>query len=161
MKEKLITPAGLVRLEDELDRLKTDGRREITERIRRALAMEADASANADYLAVREDQAYLESRIARLEERVDAARVAEPDPANDILDLGERVRIEDLDTGRKHDYQLVGSFEANPGVGWISNESPLGRALVGRRTGDVAVVDAPKGTRRFRIVAIRQPAAVG
>jgi len=159
MKETLITAAGLVRLSEELHRLKTTGRHEVAERIRHAISTDADATANADYLAAREEQALFEFRIARLEQRLDAARVAEPDAENGVVDVGERVRLRDLDTGVRHDYELVGTLEADPGAGRISVESPLGRALMGRRKGDVAVVEAPKGQLRFRVLAIELPAA--
>jgi transcription elongation factor GreA len=155
----MITPAGLLRFGQELDRLKTVGRQEIADRLRGALAADADASASADYLAAREDQALLEARIARLEQRLDAARVAEPDVQNGVVDLGERVRLRNLDTGAKHEYELVGSLEAEPAAGRISAESPVGRALIGRRRGDVALVEAPRGRLRFRIVALDVPAA--
>jgi transcription elongation factor GreA len=159
MNQTLITPAGLARLTDELDRLRTAGRQRITERIRHAIATDADPTANADYLDAREAQALLETRIVKLEQRLAAARVAEPDAANDAVDLGERVRLRDLDTGRRFEYELVGSLEADPTAGRISAESPLGRALIGRAKGDVAVVEAPKGRRRLRILAIEPPAA--
>ena len=159
MKQMLITPAGLRRFEEELDRLKTAGRRAIADRLRLALSTDADAGSSADYHAAREEQALLEARIARLELRLDAARVAEPDVRNGVVDLGERVRLRDLDTGAKHEYELVGSLEAEPAVGRISAESPVGQALIGRRRGDVALVDAPRGRMRFRIVAIDVPAA--
>jgi transcription elongation factor GreA len=158
MKETLITFAGLARLCDELDRLKTTGRQEVAERIRHAVATEADPSAGADYLAAREEQALLEARIARLEQQLAAARIMEPDAANGAIDLGERVRLRDLDTGSPVEFELVSSFEADPGSGRISAESPVGRALLGRREGDVALVDAPKGPIRLRIVAIENPA---
>ncbi len=161
MKEMMITPAGLMRFGQELDRLKTVGRQEIADRLRDALATDADASASADYLAVREDQALLEARIVRLERRLDAARVAEPNVRNGVVDLGERVRLRNLDTGARHEYELVGSLEAEPAAGRISAESPVGRALIGRRRGDVALVEAPRGRLRFRIVALDVPAATG
>lgn len=156
MHETLITPAGLARLGDELDRLRTFGRQEITERIRAAIATDADASANADYQAAREEQGLLEARIAQLEQRLESARVVEPDASNSVLDLGERVRIRDLDTGARHEYELVGSLEADPGLGRISAASPLGQALIGRRRGETAVVEAPAGRRRFTILSVRQ-----
>jgi transcription elongation factor GreA len=159
MKQMMITQAGLLRFEEELGRLKTAGRQEIAARLRLALSTDADTSASADYLAAREEQALLEARIARLESRLDAARVAEPDVRNGVVDLGERVRLRDLDTGAKHEYELVGSLEAEPAAGRISAESPVGQALIGRRRGDVALVDAPRGRMRFRIVAIDMPAA--
>jgi transcription elongation factor GreA len=159
MNETLITPAGLIRLTDELDRLRTLGRQEIAQRIRSAIATDADASANADYQAAREEQAILEAKIARLEQRLAAARVVEPDASNNILDLGERVRVRDLETGARHEYEVVGSLEADPTAGRISASSPLGQALIGRRRGDVAVVEAPKGQRCFTILSVTQPRA--
>ncbi len=160
MRETLITPAGLVRLNAELDRLRTIGRQEITDRIRHSVSMEANVNENADYLAAREEQALLEARIERLERRLAASRVAEPDPGNDVVDLGERVRLRDLKTGARRVYELVGTLEADPATGRISAESPLGRALIGRRKGDVALVEAPKGRFRFKILAIEAPAAL-
>ena len=157
MNEKLITAAGLTRLKDELEQLQTSGRRAITERIRAAISTDADASANADYQAAREEQALLEARIARLEQRLVAALVAEPDATNDVIDLGERVRLHDLETGARLEYELVGSFEADPMSGRISAASPLGRALIGRRRGEVAVAETPKGRRRLRVLALTQP----
>jgi transcription elongation factor GreA len=159
MHETLITPAGLERLTEELERLRTDGRREMADRIRHAISTDADASANIDYLAAREEQALLEARIVRLEQRIEKACIAEPDAANGVLDLGERVLLRDLESGSRLEYELVGSLEADPWAGRISAASPIGRALLGRRPGEVAVVDAPKGRRRLEILAVGQPAA--
>lgn len=157
MKERLITPEGLSRLSEELEHLKTVGRRRATERVRAALATDADPTANADYLAAREEQHRLEGRIALLENRLAETRVAEPNATNGIVDLGERVRLHDLDTGARLEYELVGSLEADPIANRISAESPLGRALLGLRTGDIALADAPNGRRRFEVVAIESP----
>jgi transcription elongation factor GreA len=154
MNERLFTAEGLARLTEELDRLRTTGRREVAERLRHAVAAEADPSTNADYNEAREEQARLEARIARLEDRLAAARVVGPDHANDTVDVGERVRLRDLDTGSRLTYELVGSFEADPACGRISAESPVGRALIGRRRGEVALVQAPKGEVRLRVVSI-------
>jgi transcription elongation factor GreA len=155
MKETLITPAGFARLQEELERLKTSGRHEITERIRNAISTDADATANSDYLAAREEQALLEFRIARLEQRLDATRVAEPNARSGVVELGKRVRLRDLDTGTRHEYELVGALEADPAAGRISVESPLGRAVLGRRRGEEAVVEAPIGQVRIRILSIQ------
>jgi transcription elongation factor GreA len=154
MNERLITAEGLTRLNDELDRLRTAGRQEVAERLRHAVAAEADSTTNADLMEAREEQVRLETRIARLEERLAAARVVGPDNGNDTVDVGERVRLRDLDTGSRFTYEVVGSFEADPAAGRISAESPVGRALIGRRRGDVALVQAPKGEVRLRVVAI-------
>lgn len=160
MHETVMTQAGLERAMDELERLKTVGRREIAERIQRVLATDANVEESPDYLDAREEQALLELRIARLEDRLGAATIAGPDETNGVIDVGERVRLRDLDTGRRVEYELVGAFEADPAAGRISVESPLGRALLGLRKGDVAVVHAPKGELRFKILRIELPMVV-
>jgi transcription elongation factor GreA len=154
MNETLITPAGLARLSEHLDRLKTEGREAVARRLRDAFTSDADPSSNADYLAAREEQAMLERRIAELDRRLDGALVAEADGANGVVDVGERVRLRDLDSGRRVAYELVGSLEADPAAGRVSIESPLGRALLGRRRGETVAVDAPKGTLRYKITGI-------
>jgi transcription elongation factor GreA len=154
MNETLITEAGLARLCHELDRVKTTGRQEVVERISNARSTDADPTANADYLAACNEQARLEARIARLERRLAAARLVTPDATNDTVDQGERVRVRDLDSGSNAEYELVGSFDADPAAGRISAESPVGSALIGRRRGDVALVQAPNGPVRLRIDAI-------
>lgn len=160
MNEMLITPAGFARLTEELERLKTVGRDEMGDRLQRAMATDADATANSDYLVAREEQALLEARILRLEQRLDATQVAEADPANDVLDLGERVRLRDLDTGDRVEYELVGLFEADLRAGRISAESPLGQAVIGRRKGEIALVETPRGQLRFKILAIEPVEAI-
>jgi transcription elongation factor GreA len=106
------------------------------------------------YLGVREDQALLERRIAMLQERIAFAQLVEPDASNGSVDVSERVRLRDLDTGEKVDVELVGSFEGDPFEGRISVASPLGEALLGRRRGEVAIVDAPRRRTRFEVLAV-------
>jgi transcription elongation factor GreA len=154
MNERLITPAGLARLEAELERLETTGRLEVAERLREAAASEADLSASADYQAAREEQARLEGRIARLAQRLAAIQIAESDAGNGLLDLGERVRLRNLDTGARVEYEVVGTFETDLSAGRISAASPLGRALLGRRRGQTVLVDTPSGPLRFKVLAI-------
>jgi transcription elongation factor GreA len=154
MNDTAITQEGLGRLVDELERLTTAGRREVAERIRHAVSTDANPTENADYLDAREEQALLERRIATLEQRIGEAVLVSPDAGNGVVDVGERVKLRDLDTGAKVEYEVVGSLEADPGSGRISSVSPLGRALVGRGRGEIAVVEAPKGLFRFEILAI-------
>ena len=156
MRDNAITYEGLARLTDELVLLTSQGRREMAERIRQALSTDANPAENADYFAAREDQAQLERRISMLEERIAAAELVDPDGANGVVDVGERVRLRELASGEEIAYELVGSTEADP-RGRISSVSPLGRALLGRRPGDVVVVDAPLGERRFELLAIETP----
>ena len=154
MNEMLITPAGLARLEAELDRLRTDGRRNAAERLRHAAATEADVTESADFRVAREEKDRLEAQIAQLERRLAETEIAEADADNDVIDLGERVRLRNLDNGTRIDYQVVGTLEADLLTGRISAVSPLGRALLGRRRGDIVRVEAPGGVRRFKILRI-------
>lgn len=154
MDETVITRAGLARLSEELERLKGDGRREIAERLKRAVANETNHAENADYLAVRDDQVLLERRIARVEERLLSARLTDPDPDNGRVDVGERVRLRALDSGKRLEVELVGRLEADPTHGRISIASPLGKALLGLRRGEIVDVDAPRGRLRYKILAV-------
>jgi transcription elongation factor GreA len=157
MTEPFITREGLARLTEDLERLSYSGRREVAERIRDALSTDANSVENADYHSAREEHALLERRIAILQERISSAQLVEPDPSNGTVDVGERVLLRDLDTGEQVEFELVGSFESNPFEGRISVASPLGEALLGRRQGEIAIVDAPKGEMRFTIMAIDAP----
>ena len=158
MSERLITGAGFARANEMLEHLKTTGRREIAERLRQVVASETNATDDADYLAAREDQVLLERKIAQLEQRLAHARVAEPDGANGVVDLGERVRLRDLETGERVEYELVGSLESDPAAGRISAASPVGSALLGRRKGEVVVAEVPKGGKvHLKILEIDVP----
>jgi transcription elongation factor GreA len=154
MNEIVITPEGRERLDAELERLTTEGRREIAERLKHAAASEANCAENAEYLAVREDQALLERRIALLAERLQSAQVIEPQLGNGRVDVGERVRVRDLESGARLELELVGTLESDATAGRISVASPLGRAILGLRRGEIAEVDAPRGTLQFKILAV-------
>jgi transcription elongation factor GreA len=154
MDELVITRDGFERLSEELERLTTDGRRDIAERLRSAAATEANAEENAVYLGVREDQALLERRIALLEERLRSAQVVDSQLGNGRIDVGERVRLRALESGQRLDLELVGPLEADPSGGRVSVASPVGKAIQGLRRGQIAEVDAPRGRLRFRVVAV-------
>jgi transcription elongation factor GreA len=154
MHETLITPAGLTRLEAELDRLRTAGRREAAAELRDAAGTGADLAESLEYHAAREQKARLEARIAQLEARLASVHVAEPDAGNDVVDLGERVRLRNLDTGARVTYEIVGTFETDLATGRISAASPVGRAVLGRRRGETALIETPGGQLRLKIVAI-------
>jgi transcription elongation factor GreA len=158
MQATMITRAGRERLSAELERLKDHGRREIAERLRRASAGDANRAENAELLAVREDQALLERRIALLEEKLRSAQVIDPQPANGSVDVGERVSLRELDSGERLELELVGPLESDPSAGRISLASPLGKVIVGRRRGEVADVDAPRGRLRYQILGVELPA---
>lgn len=161
MNEMLITPAGLARLEAELDRLRTEGRRDAAERLRHAAGAEADVTESVDYRIAREEKDRLEARIAQLEQRLAQTEIAEADDGNGVIDLGERVRLRNLDTGMRMEYEVVGTLEADLPSGRISAVSPLGRALLGKRRGDIVLVDAPGGAWRFKILRIEPAYAAG
>jgi transcription elongation factor GreA len=158
MDESVITRDGFERLETELEQLISRGRREIAERLHHAATSEANRSESADYLVVREDQALLERRIALLEERLRTAQILEPQSADGRIDVGERVRLRDLDSGERLEIQLVGPVESDASDGRISVASPLGRAIVGLRRGEIAEVDAPRGRLRFKVLAVETDA---
>jgi transcription elongation factor GreA len=158
MHEAVITERGLAELSEELDRLTTHGRDEIAARLEQAASREANRLENADYLGVLDDQARLERRIAVLEERLRSAQLVEPQPGNGRVDVGERVRVRDLDSGTRFDLELVGPLEADASAKRISIASPLGKAIVGQRRGTIVEIDAPAGKRRFKILAVESPA---
>jgi transcription elongation factor GreA len=154
MDEIVITPEGRERLEAELERLTNDGRREIAERLKRAVASEANRAESAEYLTVLDDQALLERRIALLAERLRSAQVIEPQLGNGRVDVGERVRVRDLESGARLELELVGTLESDAGAGRVSVASPFGRAILGLRRGEVAEVHAPRGRLRFKVLAV-------
>ena len=154
MQDSVITREGLQRLSDELERLVTTGRREITERLSHIAASEANPAENGDYVDVREEQATLERRIATLQERLQSARVVDPQLGNGQIDVGERVRLRALESGERLELELVGPLEADATAGRISVASPVGRAILGLRRGQVAEVEAPRGTLRYKILTV-------
>jgi transcription elongation factor GreA len=160
MQAIVVTRDGHERLSAELEHLTTDGRREIAERLRHAAAGEANPAENTDYLNVREDQALLERRISLLEEQLRWAKVIDPQPGNGRVDVGERVRVRALDSGERLELELVGPLESDATAGRISVVSPLGRAILGLRRGQIAEVDAPRGRLRFKILAVEAPQPV-
>jgi len=159
MHETVITRRGLAQLSEELATLTTEGRRAMAKRLEQAAAREANRLENTEFLGVLEEQALLERRIARLEERLRSAQVVEPVLGNGRIDVGERVRVRDLDSGKRLELELVGPHETDAAAGRISTASPLGRAIVGRTRGTIVEVDAPAGRRRYKILAVEPPVA--
>jgi transcription elongation factor GreA len=157
MHDMVITRDGLKRLAEELERLTTEGRREVAERLKHAAANEANRAENGDYLEARAEQALLERRIALLEEQLRSARLVEPRLGNGRVDVGERVHVRDLVSGDRLDLELVGTIEVDPDAGRISVVSPLGKAIVGLRRGQVVDVDTPLGRRRFKVLEVEPP----
>ena len=140
-KEVLLTPDGLSKLEKELDHLKTVKRREVAARIKQALEF-GDISENSEYDDAKNEQAFVEGRIATLEKMLRNARVIDQDEVDtDTVTVGSKVRLKDLESGQEYEYTLVGSAEADPAEARISNESPVGRAILGKKVGAVVEVD--------------------
>lgn len=155
MHEVLLTPEGLSRLQGELERLVTVERAAVTARLKDAVETDGDLAGNGDYLDAKEEQALVEQRIVRLTERLACARVIDaPTSTGDVVTLGARVRLRELGTNETVEYQIVGSIEGDPSELRISNESPIGRTVLGRTKGEEIVVDVPSGTLRFEILDV-------
>jgi transcription elongation factor GreA len=155
VKEVILTREGYEKLRDELDYLRTEKRREVAERIKTAREF-GDIAENAEYDDAKNDQALLEHRIAQLEERLLAARVVEKkDIAKDVVSVGSKVRLRDIAANKTVEYHIVGSAEANPAEHKLSNESPVGKAIMGKKKGEIVEVSAPRGALKFKILEIK------
>ncbi len=155
MKEVILTAEGYEKLKEEIELLRTDKRREIAERIRVAREF-GDIAENAEYDDAKNDQAMLEHKIMLLEERLLHARVIEAgDVDTSVVSIGSRVRLKDMDANETVEYHIVGSAEANPAERRLSNESPVGRAIIGHKKGEVVEVSAPRGSLKFKILDIK------
>jgi transcription elongation factor GreA len=148
-----ITPEGLEALKAELERLEGEARRDMAQRIKVAREL-GDLSENAEYHIAKEDQAHLETKILRLNQRLRAARVVEAPAASEIVAFGTTVTVSDDESGREATYTLVGPTEADLSAGKLSSESPMAKALMGRRPGDQVDVHTPRGVRRQRVVRL-------
>jgi transcription elongation factor GreA len=155
VKEVILTPEGYEKLKQEIEHLSNDKRREVADRIRIAREF-GDINENAEYDDAKNEQAMLEHRIATLEERMRAARVIDKgEVSSDVVSIGSRVRLRDMDANETVEYHVVGSAEANPAEHKLSNESPVGKAIMGRKKGEVVDVLAPRGALKFKILDIK------
>lgn len=153
-KEVILTPEGLMNLEKELEYLRTVKRREVADRIKQAIEF-GDITDNSEYEDAKNEQAFVEGRIATLEKMLRNARLIEgPDGDHDEVAVGSRVVLKDLDLGDVEEYTIVGSAEANPSKQRISNESPVGRAVLGKAVGSVVEVLVPAGTVKYQVLQI-------
>jgi len=151
MTEGAITPEGLEALKAELHELETEGRRDMAARILAAREL-GDLKENAEYHIAKEDQAHLETRILRLQQRLREARVVEvPTGVSDTVLFGATVTVTDEENGRQATYTIVGPTEADMASGKLSAESPVAQALMGTKVGGVAVVTTPRGVRRLKV----------
>lgn len=152
MKDRYITREGLESLRVKLNLLKTERRREIAEAIHTAKE-QGDLSENAEYVSAKEEQRRLEEEIAELEATIKHAKIIMKSDNLEQVDLGDAVTVE-FEDGQNKEFMIVGSDEANPLEGKISNESPVGQALLGKRRGDKIEVPTPSGPKVWEIVAV-------
>jgi len=155
VKEVILTPEGYEKLKQEIDHLRNEKRREVAERIRIAREF-GDIAENAEYDDAKNEQAMLEHKIAQLEERLLSARViSKKEISKDTVSVGSKVRLRDVQAGKTFEYHIVGSAEADPAQNKLSNESPVGKAIMGHKKGDVVEVAAPRGALKFKILEIK------
>ncbi len=155
MPSAFLTSQGFQRLQEELEYLKTTKRQEVAKRLREAMEDGGDmgVDSDAEYDAAKNEQAFVEGRIQELEALLANARVIEDTGTREIVEVGAKVTIQE-DGSDPEEYIVVGRAEANPREGRISNESPLGRALMGHRAGDTVKVDAPGGAFRVNVLKV-------
>ncbi len=155
MKDVLLTKEGYKKLQEEIEYLSNDRRRQVAERIKVAREF-GDISENAEYDDAKNEQAMLEARIAKLTEQLTAARVIEKkEIAKDVVSVGAHVRLRDLEAKQTVEYHIVGSAEANPAELKLSNESPVGKAIIGKKKGETVEVPTPRGSLKYKILEIK------
>jgi transcription elongation factor GreA len=156
VKDVILTPEGYKQLTKELDVLRTTKRREIAARIAAAREF-GEIAENAEYDDAKNEQMMLEHRIAQLDERLANARVINPkDIDTSVVSVGSLVRLRDVDAKETVEYFIVGSAEANPAERKLSNESPVGKAIMGRKKGETVEVITPRGSKvKFKIMEIK------
>jgi transcription elongation factor GreA len=159
VREVILTPDGYKKLQAEIEELSTVRRREVAERIRTAREF-GDITENAEYDSAKNDQAHLEARIATLEERLANARVVTKKEITAAqksgeVSVGTKVKLRDMGANKTVEYHIVGSAEANPAELKLSNESPVGKAIMGHKKGDVVEAPTPKGAKKFKIMEVK------
>lgn len=153
-KEVILSAEGLRKLEDKLEHLKSVKRHEVAERIRKARQF-GDINENSEYEDAKNEQAFVEGEVLQLEKVLRNAKLVDDvsiDPH--IASLWSRVKIQDLDSSEVSEYTIVGSTESDPVKNRISDESPVGRAFLGRRAGDVVEVQVPAGTVKYKVLEV-------
>ena len=151
MQKTLITKEGLEKMQKELEDLRTTKRAEVAQRLKEAIAM-GDLSENSEYDEAKNAQAFLEGRIVQLEQQIRTAQIIVKGKKNRI-DVGSTVTIEDMEEYVKETVTIVGNAESNPFEGRISNESPVGRALVGAKAGDIVEADALNSVIKYKVIS--------
>ena len=156
MKKNILTYEGLKRYESELEELKVNKRQEVAQKIKEARE-QGDLSENAEYDAAKDEQRDIEARIEELEKLLKNAEVVDEDEVDlDKISIGCKVRILDVEFDEELEYKIVGSTEANSLKGKISNESPVGHALMGHMVGDIVDVETQVGTIQYKVLEIQK-----
>ena len=153
-KEVYLTEEGLEKVKEELEYLRTEKRQQVAQRLKEAIA-QGDLSENSEYDAAKEEQAFVESRIITLENMIRNAKII--DAANqdkNVVNVGSKVTIEEQPDGERETYTIVGSAESDPASFKISNVSPIGKELIGKKVGEIVNVSTPSGTIQFKIIEI-------
>ena len=155
-KQELLTQDGYNKLEEELEYLKAVKRKEVAERLKVAISF-GDISENAEYDEAKNEQAKLEEQILKLDEKLRKAVIIDESQIDlNIVTVGSIVKVFDFDFDEEVEYVIVGSAEADPFEGKISNESPVGKALLGARVGEIVEVQVPDGVSKFKVLEIRR-----
>jgi transcription elongation factor GreA len=153
-KQIILTKEGLKKLEDELEQLKTEKRKEIAEKIKVALSF-GDLSENSEYDEAKNEQAMIESRIAQIEAMLKNVKLIDDDEiSTEVVNLGSKVTVLDVEMNEKVVYSIVGSTESDPDANRISDESPIGNAIIGHGVGETVTVEAPGGSFELNILEI-------
>lgn len=153
-KDMLLTVAGLRKLEGELEHLKMVKRREVAERIKQAIEF-GDITDSSEYEDAKNEQAFIEGRIITLEKALRNAKIIDAEDVDtEEVSIGSTVRLKDLNGGAEFQYTIVGSMESDPRANKISDESPVGRAMLGQRAGNVVEIQVPAGTLKYQIIDI-------
>ncbi len=155
-KEIILTPEGLKKLEEELEHLKSVKRREVAERIKVAIGY-GDISENSEYDDAKNEQAFVEGRIITLEKMLRNARIINNDDVDlNAVSIGSIVTLKDMEFGDTVEYTIVGTAESDPFQNKISNESPVGKSILGKQKGSVVEVSVPAGTIQYEIIDIKK-----
>ena len=154
-KDVILTPEGLEKLKKEIELLSTDKRREVAERIKEAREF-GDISENSEYDDAKNEQAQVAARISHLEQQLRNARVVDAEQVStESVSIGARVTLKDLATKKNTEYSVVGSAEADPRNHRLSSESPLGKAVLGKKKGEKITVTTPRGALEYQVMKIQ------
>lgn len=153
-KDVILTRDGLEKLEQELEDLKTVKRKEVADRIKQAIGF-GDLSENSEYEDAKNEQAFIEGRILTLEKMLRNVKVIEDDNAVEgVVSIGSVIKVRDIEMDEEEEYKLVGTVEADPMNNRISNESPVGRAIIGHKVGEIVDVEVPMGVIKYEILSV-------